>query len=253
MLAARGCGGFVVAGSTGEGPYLTIDERTSLVTETRAQLPDSYVIAGINAESTRQALTQIGAAADAGADAVLVLTPTTLVRGNVDSVTRFYSAVADESGVPVLLYSNPKVTAYELPTSAISKLAAHPNVAGIKDSGGDPTRIDDIASEIEAGFVVYPGASRALLASAQKGAYGAITASANYVYPLVAGAAAGEADAQRSLDAVIAVVEQHGIAGAKAAAEAAGLQAGSPRAPLTPVSDAGRSEIRVAVANAQQR
>lgn len=251
-LTHQQCRGFVVAGSTGEGPYLTPDERAALVAATRDAESEVYVMCGINAESVGQAIHQITAAADAGADSSLVLTPTTLVRGNDDAVERFYVAVADASPIPVLLYSNPNVTGYELPTASVNTLAAHMNIVGIKDSGGKPDRIDDHAAVIEDGFIVYPGASRALLTSHAKGAYGAITASANYVFPLVAQASSGSAEAQDHLDRVIAVVEKHGIPGAKSAADAAGLRAGDPRLPLRPVSPTVAAGIGEAVTNAQE-
>lgn len=251
-LAGEGCLGFVVAGSTGEGPYLTAEERAALVAATRDAISDAYVMCGINAESVGQAIHQITAAADAGADSSLVLTPTTLVRGKNDAVERFFIAVADASPIPVLLYSNPNVTGYELPTTSVNTLAAHQNIVGIKDSGGNPDRIDDHAAAIEDGFIVYPGASRALLTSHAKGAYGAITASANYVFPLVAQASSGSAEAQDRLDRIIAVVEKHGIPGAKAAADAAGLTAGAPRPPLQSVSPTVAAEIGEAVTSAQE-
>ncbi len=251
-LSAQGCTGFVIAGSTGEGPYLETGERGALVAATRGALDDPFVLCGINAESVRQAMAQIAEAADAGTDAVLVLTPGTLVRGKHDRVASFFAEVADAAPVPVLLYSNPNVTGYELPTEVVNELAKHRNIHGIKDSGGNPDRIDDHAAVIEDGFIVYPGASRALLESHKRGAYGAITASANYVFNLVAAASSGDPDGQADLDAVIAVVERHGIPGAKRAATAAGIESGTLRHPLSPVDTAVGAEIDAAVASLQQ-
>ncbi|MCZ7532903.1 MAG: dihydrodipicolinate synthase family protein [Acidimicrobiia bacterium] len=251
-LSAQGCTGFVPAGSTGEGPYLEKGERGALVAATRQGAEGSFILCGINAESVRQALAQIVEAADAGADAVLVLTPGTLVRGNHDRVAAFYTEIADAAPVPVLLYSNPNVTGYELPTDTINKLANHRNIHGIKDSGGNPDRIDDHATAIQNGFIVYAGASRALLESHKRGAYGAITASANYVFGLVAAASSGDPNGQAELDAVIAVVERHGIPGAKRAAAAAGIKSGTLRHPLTPVDDTIGQEIDTALVSLKQ-
>ena len=251
-LTDLGCGGFVVAGSTGEGPYLEQGERQLLVSESRAAAPDAYIVCGINAESIRQACAQIDEAAAGGADAVLVLSPGTLVRGRTDLVSSFYTAVADAATLPVMLYSNPKVTGYELPTDAINELANHTNIVGLKDSGGDPTRITHLAQPIEHGFIVYPGASRALLDSYRAGAFGAITASANYAFGLVSAASQGDAAAQADLDKIIAVVEAHGIPGAKRAADSAGLTGGRPRPPLGEVSHAVGIEIDEALAFLQQ-
>ncbi|KAA3635547.1 MAG: dihydrodipicolinate synthase family protein [Armatimonadetes bacterium] len=251
-LSAQGCAGFVIAGSTGEGPYLEPGERGTLVSATRQAAEEAFIMCGINAESVRQGLSQITEAADAGADAVLVLTPGTLVRGNDDRISSFYTDIADAAPIPVLLYSNPNVTGYELPTGTVNELAEHRNIHGIKDSGGNPDRIDDHASAIETGFIVYPGASRALLESHRRGAYGAITASANYAFGLVAAASSGDPNGQAELDTVIAVVERHGIPGAKRAAAAAGINSGALRRPLSPVDSAIGAEIDAAVTSPQQ-
>lgn len=252
-LTDQGCRGFVVAGSTGEGPYLEPGERHVLVSGSRAAAPDSFIICGINAESVRQARGQIGEAATGGADAVLVLTPGTLIKDKTNLISSFYAEVADTAQLPVLLYSNPRVTGYELPTETINELATHANIVGIKDSGGDPTRIDLLSQAIERGFIVYPGASRALIASHRAGAYGAITASANYAFALVAAAARGDSEAQNRLDEVIGVVEAYGIPGAKRAADATGLVGGKPRSPLGSISEAVGIEIDAAVAFLKQR
>jgi 4-hydroxy-2-oxoglutarate aldolase len=252
QLAGHGSKGFVVAGSTGEGPYLEPGEREVLISGSRSAAPDAFIVCGINAESVRQALAQIHEAARGGADAVLVLTPGTLVRDQTDTISSFYSAVAEAAPLPVMLYSNPKVTGYELPTETINELSTHSNIVGIKDSGGDPTRIEHLTLAIGRGFIVYPGASRALLDSYRAGAYGAITASANYAFGLVSAAAQGNAEAQRDLDAVISVVETHGIPGSKRAADAACLMAGMPRPPLRPVNEAAGVKIDDAVAFLKQ-
>jgi 4-hydroxy-2-oxoglutarate aldolase len=250
-LLGQGCTGFVVAGSTGEGPYLSADERATLVAATRAVSDAVYTMAGINAESVEQAEAQITACVAAGADAVLALTPTTLVRNKHSLVAFFYRSIADVSPIPVLLYSNPNVTGYELPTDIIVELAAHPNIVGIKDSGGNPERIDDLTDIIADGFIVYPGASRALLASHAKGAFGAITASANYAFDLVDRAGQGDAAAQDALLAKSAVVESHGIPGTKAAASIAGLASSSPRLPLLAVSRESYDDMAAAIGNTQ--
>lgn len=109
-----------------------------------------------------------------------------------------------------------------------------------------------MAQAIEHGFIVYPGASRALLESHRAGAYGAITASANYAFELVSAAAQGDATAQSNLDEVIRVVEAHGVPGAKRAADSAGLAGGKPRPPLGEVSQAAGIEIDEALAFLQQ-
>ncbi|MCB2223960.1 MAG: dihydrodipicolinate synthase family protein, partial [Actinobacteria bacterium] len=96
-LAGRGIAGFLVAGSTGEGPYLEPGERRTLVRAVRDAVGDAFVLCGVSAESLQGAAAQAGEGADGGADAVLATTPTTLVRGRAERVEAFYTALAGRS------------------------------------------------------------------------------------------------------------------------------------------------------------
>ncbi len=231
-MAARGASGVLISGSTGEGPYLEDGERGALVAAAKDMSPSLTVVCGINAESVRQALAQVDEVTGAGADALLVITPTTLVRGRMHLVESFFEAVAEAAHIPMMLYTVPGVTGYELPTEAIASLALHPNIIGMKDSGGDASRLETLAETVASGFVVYAGASRSLAASAKVGAWGAITASANYALSDVSMAAQGDATAQRRLVTLTTVIETFGVAGTKLAASMTGLEAGASRPPL---------------------
>ncbi|MEA2001272.1 MAG: dihydrodipicolinate synthase family protein, partial [Actinomycetota bacterium] len=132
----------------------------------------------------------------------------------------------------------------------VQTLAPHPNVLGMKDSGGRPVRIQELARSIDEPFLMFAGASRALAQSIAAGGYGAISACSNYAYRLVVdlldatGVSASRAEGlQAELTALIAPIEAHGIAGTKAAAAAVGLIAGHPRLPLEDVPDDIRAEI----------
>jgi dihydrodipicolinate synthase/N-acetylneuraminate lyase len=221
---ARGAQGVLIAGSTGEGPYLEQGERGALISRARATIPSIAVVCGINAETERGAISQIDEAATAGADAALVITPTTLVRGRDKLVAAFYERVAARSAIPILLYSVPRVTGWALPTDVVQQLAGMPEIVGIKDSGGDPDRLVQIAGVIDGGFVVFAGASRAIVESMERGAFGTITASANYALDDVAAAAIGDHTAQARLVAKTSVVEPHGVAATKFASGISGLK-----------------------------
>ena len=183
------------------------------------------------------------ALAEAGADIALVATPTTVIRGMHELVEGFYRQVADASPIPVLLYSNPSVVAYEIPTSSLTTLGAHPNIIGVKDSGGDPKRFDDLRSAIDKGFSVFSGSSKTLLESAERGATGAVTASGNYAFDLVADSIRGDAAAQDELTGLVSVIEPMGRAGTKYASSVRGLQAGKLRPPLVAIGADSRAEI----------
>ena len=239
-----GVRGVLIGGSTGEGPYLEVGERSKLITATRSSFPDLVIIAGVFAESMLQAERQICEAADAGADALLVVTPTTLVRGRREWIVDYFESVADTSPLPVFLYTVPNVTGYELPCESVAELAGHHNIIGMKDSGGDTTRLDAIAQIMDDSFVVFAGSSLVLSDSVVRGAYGAITASSNYAFTTVSAAIAGDREAQDRLAALVSVVEPHGVPGTKYAASLVGMNPGPARLPLPPLSDASKEDIQ---------
>ncbi|MCL1588146.1 MAG: dihydrodipicolinate synthase family protein [Actinomycetia bacterium] len=242
-----GAGGVLIGGSTGEGPYLENGERSKLVTATRDAFGDLTIVAGVFAQSIRQAERQICEIADAEADALLVVTPTALVRGHREWVVDYYETVADTSPLPVFLYTVPNVTGYELPCESVAELAGHHNIIGMKDSGGDTTRLDAISRIMDDSFIVYAGNSRVLSQSVARGAYGAITASANYAFATVTSAVAGDTDAQDRLAAMVTVIEPRGVPGTKYAASLTGMTPGPARKPLRALDDVAKAEIQEAV------
>ncbi len=249
-LWERGARGFLVGGSSGEGPFLEPGERAALLASARRVAADAYLLGGVNGESVRLAVSQLDEIAAAGADAGLVITPTTLSRDDDAAVRRFYEQVAETSPLPVLLYTVPRWTGYSLPVDMAAVLAGRAGIVGIKDSGGEPSRVGDLVASLHgAPFLVYAGASAAIAESVRLGATGAITASANYAFDLVASVVASvrsdsdPADAQARLGEMSAAVERWGLAGTKAAAAAAGLRAGWPRLPLRPLPDTVAAEV----------
>ena len=244
LLNDRGLSGFLIGGSTGQGPYLEPGERALLVATARDELgTDAFLLAGISAQSVRQAALQVAEAADAAADAALVTTPTLLLRKDHQLVAAFFRSVADDSPIPIFCYSVPAVTSYELPVSTAVELAEHPNIVGMKDSGGDPDRVAPVLNGTGDNYYLYTGASRIVHEASVRGAYGAITASANYASELV-DAARDDLDAQDRLSAVSATVERHGLAGTYATAEMEGLMPGTMRAPLVALDADVREEMR---------
>jgi 4-hydroxy-2-oxoglutarate aldolase len=249
LLAEQGAAGFVVAGSTGQSAYLMPGERLQLTNGARDALgAEPFLACGIQAESVVQATAQIGEAVGGGADAVLVVTPTTLVRNHSERVALFYRTIADAAAVPVMLYSVPAVTGYQLPIELAAELAAHPNIVGLKDSGAEANRVVPLADAIAEGFVVMAGSSRVVNEFILHGAHGAITASANYAHGLVA-EALDNGYAQDRLTHVAAAVERFGLPGTYAAAEAVGLIGGELRLPLENLAGADRESIELLVAS----
>jgi 4-hydroxy-2-oxoglutarate aldolase len=145
--------GLVVLGSTGEAVMLNDEEtREALRVALQAAADDRVLIAGVGHESLVGTLHRIEYAASLGYDVALVRTPhfyrPQLLRSQAPAaeMLNFYRMVADRSPLPVLLYSVPAYTAYDLPVEIVGELAGHPNIYGIKDSSGKPERIAAIVA-----------------------------------------------------------------------------------------------------------
>ena len=256
-IAGTGINGFVIGGSNGEGPYLEQGERSQLVAAAREALGDgAHIMCGVMAETVRNATRQLGEATEAGADSVLCLTPTTLTRNRPEAVERYFTAVAESSTLPMMLYSVPNTTAYNLEEPTIERLSTHPNIHGMKDSSGDPVRMQNIVASTPDDFLMWSGSSPALTLMVTAGAHGSITGSGNFVPHLVqetlAAARTNPLEArslQARLGSISRTVEPKGIAAVKAASRAAGLQPGYVRAPLAEVPSSLAAELQEAVRN----
>ncbi len=137
------CAGIVVLGSTGEAVMLSDLERMDTLKVAReAAAPNKVLIAGTGTESAVETLRLTEYAAEIGYDVALIRTPH-FYRKQMQpaNILAFYRTVADRSPVPVLLYNVPPFTAYDLPAEVVIELADHPNIIGIKESGGDVEKI----------------------------------------------------------------------------------------------------------------
>jgi dihydrodipicolinate synthase/N-acetylneuraminate lyase len=135
--------GMVILGSTGEAVMLSDDERREVLrvsAETAA--PEKVLIAGTGAESVIETLRLTEYAARLNYDVALVRTPH-FYRPQMkpEAMLAFYRTVADNSPLPVLLYTVPPFTAYDLPLEVITELAEHKNIIGIKESSGNVEKV----------------------------------------------------------------------------------------------------------------
>src|SRR5213080_3010111 len=138
--------GIVVLGSTGEAIMLSDEERREVLrTACAACAPHKVLIAGTGVESAAETLRLTEYAAELGYDVALVRTPH-FYRPQMKpaSLLAFYRTVADRSPLPVLIYSVPVFTGYDMAAEMVIELADHPNIIGIKESGGDAAKIRQI-------------------------------------------------------------------------------------------------------------
>jgi len=138
--------GIVVLGSTGEAMMLSDEERREVLSTARsACAPNKLLVAGTGCESALETLRLTDYAAELGYDAALVRTPH-FYRPQMKptNLLAFYRMVADRSPIAVLIYSVPAFTNYDMPPELVVELAEHPNIIGIKESGGDATKIRQV-------------------------------------------------------------------------------------------------------------
>ena len=138
--------GIVMLGSTGEAVMLGDEEsRDVLKTAVQAASPDKVMIAGVGRESVAETLRLAEFAAEHKYDVVLVRTPHFYrPQMRAAELLNYYRMVADASPLPVLLYSIPSYTLYDLPVALVAELAQHPNIIGIKDSSGNIERMTSL-------------------------------------------------------------------------------------------------------------
>src|SRR5713226_983880 len=136
--------GIVVQGSTGEAILLSDQERRDVFKAAReAAAPEKVLVAATGIESAIETLRLTEYAATLGYDVALVRTPHYYKSQMVKplNMLTFYRTVADHSPLPVLLYTVPGFTGYDLPAELVIELAGHPNIIGIKESGGDVEKV----------------------------------------------------------------------------------------------------------------
>ena len=257
--AARPLAGFVVLGSNGEAVLMDDLESDQVIAAARDAVPrEKRFIVGTGRESTQATIKATKRAAEHGADAVLVRTPGFFkTQMTDDAFVRHYTAVADASPVPVLLYNFTALTGVNLLPAAVVRLAAHPNIIGMKESGGDMAQVADLVSLTPGGFNVLAGSAPTFYAALCVGAVGGILAlgcaapdACVRLFDLTRAGQHGEAIAlQRRLVPLARLLgATHGVPGLKAALNLLGYDVGVPRPPLAPLADAVMPVLREALA-----
>ena len=249
--------GYVCLGSTGERVHLDEREYLQVIETARAEVPSGpgglAFIVGAGQQSTIGTISEIKKAAQAGADAVLVITPY-FYRSAItqESLTTYYNAVADASPVGVLLYSMPALTGVNIEPETIARLSEHPNIIGVKDSSNDMAGFSKTVKLCPADFAVMTGNGTVLLDALRAGATGGILAVGCAVpeicHEIFRTFNSGEVERASVLQSKLtplaaAVTTRFGIGGLKAALDLAGYQGGAVRAPLRAPDESARVEI----------
>ncbi len=176
---AGGINALVPCGSTGEAATLTHEEHLAVVRAVvRAARGRVPVIAGTGSNSTAEAIRLTRGAEEAGADAALLISPY-YNRPTQDGIYRHYAAVADASGLPLILYNIPGRTGSNITPDTIARLARLPNIAGVKEASGNLAQVLEIIDESGPDFGIYSGDDILTLPIMAAGGHGVIAVGAN--------------------------------------------------------------------------
>jgi 4-hydroxy-2-oxoglutarate aldolase len=237
--------GYVAVGSTGESVLLSRAEMDGILITVKEAAKGKKILAGTGAESTAETIERTKRAAELGFDAALVKTPYYYKTAyKPDVLLAHYRRVADESPIPVMLYSIPQFTGIALTAAEVAALAEHPNIIGIKDSSGNVQGVAEIIAATPTKFQVLVGSAASVYPSLAIGARGAILALAcalpEKCVALFELFRQGQHEKARELQAILVrasklIVSELSIAGVKFAMDQRGYRGGIPRLPLLPL------------------
>lgn len=240
----------VPCGSNGESELMTMEERAAVV---RIVVEESSipVLAGTGHPGFAETNKQTSLAAEAGADGALVVTPYYYTH-NQATLEAYYRRVADNSDIPIYLYSVPSKTGIKLAPETVESLSAHKNIRGMKDSSGDLASLIREYELTDDDFELFIGNGSLYAQGLDVGTTGGILALANVVPDLVAEIYKkhrnGNHNSARSLNSNLvnlnqAVTTRYGVPGVKAAMRARNAPAGTVRSPFASVGDEVHQEL----------
>ncbi len=242
----------VPCGTTGESPTLTEAERlrvtAAVVEEAAGRVP---VLAGAGGNNTSEVIHAARAAARAGASGILSVTPY-YNKPTQEGLFQHYQAIAASAGLPVIVYNVPGRTGCNVEVGTLARIAALPNIAGVKEASGNMAQIAEACAAVPPGFVVLSGDDALTLPVMAVGGRGVISVASNQMPAdmarLVELAEAGDFAGARAQHLRILPLMQVNFVEAnpipvKAAMAMMGLLTERYRLPLVPPSDASRAKI----------
>ena len=182
----------VICGTTGESATLTDEEKLTMFRYAKKSMPeDLRIIAGTGSNSTVHAIALSQAAQDAGADALLVVSPY-YNKATPEGLYLHYAAIASSVQIPVILYNVPSRTGVDIPVEVYRRLSQIPNIAGVKEASSDIRKLARIRSQCPDHFTVWCGNDDLAVAAMALGAKGLISVVSN-IEPEIPGSMIGAA------------------------------------------------------------
>ena len=248
-LLENGSDGLVVAGTTGEAASLNDEEQIDLLRAVRAEVgSEALLICGSGTNDTRHSVALTMAADDAGADAMLVVTPY-YNKPNPAGIRAHVEAVAAATAKPIVIYNIPSRTVVNMPPELLAELAGIANVVAVKQA-------NDAELQAIAGLDILAGNDGVLLRALEIGGTGGITVASHLVGPQMAAIRdrfeAGDLDGAREIDASLQpIYDALGVTTnpmpLKAALEMLGICSERMRLPMVPLDQGQREVVRSAL------
>ncbi len=246
--------GYVILGSNGENAYLNEQEKVEVFKTARQAIPqEKLMIAGTAFESTVNTIAMTEKAAKIGADAAIIVNPGYYKSQMTEPVlANHYQTVADASPIPILIYNLPPATGIDMPANLLAELSQHPNIIGLKDTGGNMPNMGETIRRAAPLFQVLAGSANFFYPSLAIGVAGGILALANIapdesvaLFDLFKAGKIkkGQALHLRLLPVNLAITTRFGVSGLKAALDMLGYYGGLPRLPLLPLNKQQRQEL----------
>ena len=249
---ASGINALVAVGTTGESATLTPEERKKVISFTIDRVAGRVpVIAGTGTNNTLHAIDYSVSAAQAGADALLVVTPY-YNKATQNGLIAHFTAIADKVDKPIILYNVPSRTGCNLLPATVEKLAEHPNVAAIKEASGNMSQVVELFARCGEKIDVYSGEDGLTVPMLAMGGMGTISVLSNVIPKgavemtdaFFAGDLRKAAALQcRYLDLINLLFCEVNPIPAKAAISAMGYGKEFIRLPLTPMEEGNRTKL----------
>lgn len=172
----------VIAGTTGESPTLSDDEKVMLFRRSKEYTADQcMIIAGTGSNDTAHSVELSIAAEEVGADALLVVSPY-YNKATPDGIVMHYLSICHAVSIPVIIYNVPGRTGLDIPVSVYQRLSRIPNIAGVKEASSDITKIAKIRNLCGTDFTIWSGNDDQIVPVISLGGQGVISVLSN-VYP----------------------------------------------------------------------
>lgn len=251
-LIQNGSDSLVVAGTTGESPTLTAEEKVALfkyiVAEVNGRVP---VIAGTGSNNTKASIDLTKKAEAAGVDAVMLVAPY-YNKPNQEGLYLHFKTIAESTSLPVMIYNVPGRTVVSISPDTIARLAEIPNVAAVKEASGDLDAISEIISRTPEDFALYSGDDALTLPVLAIGGTGVVSVAShvigNEMQEMIAAFQSGETVKAGSIHRQLLPMMKElfkapNPAPVKTALQLKGLDVGPVRLPLISLNETERSEL----------